>query len=89
MERQNVDYMQVLAEPSFQRFARMRDLRTHLAKEEATPPYTIFSDEELAALAKLDELTPATMKSVKGIGDKKVEKYGARFIQAAQQHEKS
>jgi superfamily II DNA helicase RecQ len=80
-DRQKVDYRQVLDEASFQRFARMRELRKQLALEEAVPPFAIFSDAELAELAKIDPLTAAAMRRVKGIGEKKIEKYGARFTE--------
>ena len=78
--RKKVDYKEVLDEMSFQRFAKMREIRKALAKEEGIPAYAIFTDEELAGLAKIENLTPATMKTVKGIGEKKVEKYSKHFI---------
>ena len=79
--RKKKDYKKELDEMSFQRFARMREIRKKLAKEEGIPAYLIFSDEELAGLAKIEELTPAAMRTVKGIGEKKVEKFGPHFIQ--------
>ncbi|MFQ5447469.1 MAG: HRDC domain-containing protein, partial [Saprospiraceae bacterium] len=79
-KRQKVDYRQVLDEESFQRFAHMRQIRKQLAQEEGIPAYAIFTDEELAGLAQLEVRTPATMRSVKGIGEKKVEKYGEHFF---------
>jgi superfamily II DNA helicase RecQ len=36
--------------------------------------------EELAGMAKIETLTLVTMKTVKNIGEKKVEKYGRRFL---------
>ena len=51
-----------------------------LATEESLPAYAIFTDEELSNIAKIDCLTFAKMKSIKGIGDKKVEKYGQHFL---------
>ncbi len=40
----------------------------------------VFTDEELAGLAKLDTITSKSMLSVKGIGEKKVERYAKYFI---------
>ena len=79
-QRERVDYREVLDAESFKRFAAMREIRRRLAREEATPAYAIFTDEELAELAKVEELTEAKMKAVKGVGEKKVEKYGKFFI---------
>ena len=77
---QKVDYREVLDEATFQRFAEMRKVRKQLAQDEGIPAYAIFTDEELAGLAKLETLTLAAMRNVKGIGEKKVEKYGNHFI---------
>lgn len=81
-ERQKVDYREVLDKETFQRFSRLREIRKQVALDESVPPFAIFSDAELAELAKTDPLTPAAMRGVKGIGEKKVEKYGARFTES-------
>ena len=38
-------------------------------------------------LAKIEDLTLAKMKTVKGIGDKKTEKYGNQFIEGLNKKE--
>ncbi len=81
VEKEKTDYKKVLDEATFKRFSHLRDIRKRLAQEEAIPAYAIFTDEELAALAKMEELTLASMKTVKGIGEKKIEKYGKHFIE--------
>ena len=78
--RNKVDYKEVLDEISFQRFSRMREIRKELSREEGIPAYAIFTDEELAGLAKFEKLTEKSMQTVKGVGDKKVEKYSKYFI---------
>lgn len=83
-----VDYRELLDEESFRRFVKMRQIRKQLADEEGIPAYVIFTDEEMAGLAKIEKLTLSNMKSVKGIGDKKVEKYGQYFI-SNEENEKS
>ena len=88
-DRPRVDYRTQLDEASFQRFSRMRALRKQLAMDEGIPAYAIFTDEELAALAKIEFLTPAAMRSVKGVGEKKVEKYGTKFTESSVENEKS
>ncbi len=88
INRGKVDYRLVLDDESFKRFSRMRETRKQLAKDDGVPAYAIFTDEELAGLAKIEVLTPTTLRSVKGIGEKKVEKYGAHFL-TKKDHEKS
>jgi superfamily II DNA helicase RecQ len=81
-ERVKVDYKQVLDEAAFKRFSRLREIRKQLANDDSVPAYAVFTDEELSGVAKLDEITLVKLKSVKGIGDKKIEKYGSHFIKA-------
>ena len=50
---------------------------------------TPFTDEELAGLAKLDTITQKGMLLVKGIGDKKVERFAKHFITGEKQDEKT
>ncbi len=79
-QKGKVDYKEVLDKASFERYSKLRELRNRLAQEEAIPAFAIFSNEELAGLAKLQRITLSNMKSIKGIGDKKVEKYGQYFV---------
>ena len=74
--REKVDYRTVLSETEFERFSLLRKIRKQLADEDAVPPFAVFTDAELAQLARNEELTPALMREVNGIGKKKVEKYG-------------
>jgi len=75
-----VDYKEVLDAESFDRFSQMRVIRKKLAQDEALPAYAIFTDAEMAELAKIQALNLTKMKKIKGIGEKKVEKYGQHFI---------
>lgn len=82
------DYKEVLDEDSFERFSKLREIRRQISKEEAIPAYAIFTDEELSKLAQVVHLTTSSMKEIKGIGTKKIEKYGERFL-AHSTHEKN
>ncbi|MCB0562531.1 MAG: HRDC domain-containing protein, partial [Phaeodactylibacter sp.] len=46
-----------------------------MAAEEGISAFIIFTDEELAELAKLDEITEKAMLGIKGIGEKKVQRF--------------
>lgn len=79
--KKKIDYKEVLDATSFQRFSDMRIIRKKIAVEQAIPAFAIFTDAELAALAKLEgELTLKKLQSVKGVGEKKATKYGHYFI---------
>lgn len=75
-----VDYKEVLDTETFERFSAFRKLRKQIAESEAVPAYAVFTDAELAEIAKLKELTLAALQSIPGIGKKKVEKYANTFI---------
>ncbi len=81
-KKEKIDYKNVLDTDQFNRFAKMRTVRKQLSLQFAAPAYAIFTDAELAELAKLDELTLSVMQKVNGIGKKKVERYGNDFINA-------
>ena len=73
------DYKEVLDAETFERFSRMRKLRKEIADNEAIPAYSVFTDAELAEIAKLEVLDKANIQKIPGIGKKKVEKYGDAF----------
>ncbi len=84
-DKEKVDYMKVLDQETFQRFSKMRELRKQIAVEDAVPPFAVFTDEEMAGVAKLSQpFSLEAMKKVPGIGEKKVEKYGSKFIELLQ-----
>lgn len=82
--KEKVDYREVLDAACFERFSRFREIRKKLAQEENVPAYAIFTDEELAELAKMEAVTLSNMRTVKGVGDKKAEKYGQHFLEKKQ-----
>jgi len=78
--KEKVDYKTVLDEPTFVKFSILREVRKKVALDEGIPAFAIFTDEELAGLAKLPEINPKTMGTIKGIGEKKIEKYAKFFV---------
>lgn len=83
-ERAKPDYKAVLDEATFKVFDRLRDIRKLLAAEDAVPAYAVCTDAELTGIAKLNEINLQNLKTVKGFGEKKLEKYGNRLIQLFQ-----
>jgi len=91
-ESVKIDYKNELDEKTFKVFSKLREIRKQLAIESAVPAYAICTDHELAEIARLPEITEKELLTVKGFGEKKLEKYGKRIIDMfAQniQHEKS
>ena len=84
-----IDYREVLDEHAYACFSKMREIRKQIAEREGVPAYAVFTNAELAELAKIEKLTLSKMKTVKGIGAQKVEKYGAHFTIETKANEKS
>jgi ATP-dependent DNA helicase RecQ len=57
-------------------------VRTEIAREEQVPAYIVFSDRTLAELAARRPQSLAAFKDVRGVGPMKLERYGARFLEA-------
>jgi superfamily II DNA helicase RecQ len=76
-----VDYKEVLDAPTFSKFSKLREIRKQAAAEEGLPAFAIFTDEELAGLAGLKSIARKEMLSIKGIGEKKVERFAHYFIE--------
>ncbi len=79
--KQKVDYKELLNEIEFAIFSKLRECRKTIAANDAVPAYAVFTDEELAGIARLPEIITTKLISIKGIGDKKVEKYGQQLIE--------
>lgn len=78
--RSKIDYRQVLSEPEFALFVRLRALRKELAEKEGQPPYAVFNNEQLAAMVRQRITTLEELGKLPGIGPSRLEKYGAAFL---------
>ena len=95
-----VDVQEVLAKP--QKKARgsaqvgdadrvlwdaLRECRRRLAEEKDVPPYVIFHDASLMDMVHYRPLTSQQFLDISGVGQSKLEKYGAAFLQVIREHE--
>ncbi|MBA3686213.1 MAG: HRDC domain-containing protein [Planctomycetes bacterium] len=61
-------------------FERLRALRRRLAERLGVPPYLVFTDVTLRALASERPATLEAMRGIKGIGETKLARYGTQFL---------
>ena len=61
-------------------FQRLRALRLDIARELGKPPYIVFSDKALRGMARLKPVTDEEFLEVDGVGERKLEQYGERFM---------
>ena len=67
-------------------FEALRILRQQCANEEGFPPYIVFSDKVLHALATIKPTTLEQFGFISGIGEHKKQKYGQRFVALIQKY---
>ncbi|HNY66583.1 MAG TPA: DNA helicase RecQ [Deltaproteobacteria bacterium] len=62
-------------------FEILRTVRKRLADQEGVPPFVIFSDVSLAQMAALLPRDSKSFRSIHGVGDHKLERYGPHFLE--------
>lgn len=81
VKKEKIDYKEVLDEKTFAKFAKLREARKIIANDEGVPAFAVFTNEELAAIAALEDISEKNIASLKDIGEKRAEKYGEQLIQ--------
>ena len=61
-------------------FNALREHRLTLARERGVPPYVIFHDSTLQEMAQRRPVCSDDLRTISGIGDKKLNEYGASFL---------
>jgi ATP-dependent DNA helicase RecQ len=65
-------------------FEKLRELRKRIAAEQGVPPYVIFHDTTLMAIAVDRPTSPEQLLALNGVGRTKLDKYGALFLRELQ-----
>ncbi len=66
-------------------FEVLRQLRSQIARKEGIPPYIVFSDKTLEEMAAERPTNRQEMLQVSGVGETKMNRFGAKFITAIMQ----
>ena len=67
-------------------YAILKDLRKKIAKKHELPPYVIFQDPSLEAMATTYPITMEELQNITGVGAGKAKRYGAEFIKIIKTH---
>ena len=67
-------------------FQMLKDLRKSLSKELDVPPYVIFQDPSLEAMATIYPQTIEELQNIPGVGAGKAKRYGTEFCKLIKQH---
>ncbi|MEA3397172.1 MAG: HRDC domain-containing protein [Chloroflexota bacterium] len=65
---------------------KLRAWRLEKAHTQAVAPFMIFHNDHLRAIAAAQPETLETLRVVKGIGPKRLERYGEQLLQIIEQH---
>lgn len=75
-----IDYKTVLSPADFDLFSALRAWRKKAAEQEGVPLYALFSNQQLAAFAEQRCNSLAALHKVEGVGDARVQRYGAALL---------
>lgn len=64
----------------------LKDLRKKIAKKYELPPYVIFQDPSLEAMATTYPITLEELQNIPGVGNGKAKRYGEEFVRIIKQH---
>jgi ATP-dependent DNA helicase RecQ len=67
-------------------YSIMKDLRKKLSKIREVPPYVIFQDPSLEAMATTYPITIEELQNIPGVGSGKAKRYGQEFIDVIKRH---
>jgi len=81
-KKSSSDLLEVSDQPLFE---ALRSLRADLARQNGIPPYVIFHDATLIALATYKPTEIQELTGISGIGQTKQERYGEAFVEVIRQ----
>lgn len=67
-------------------FSILKDLRKKIARKLDLPPYVIFQDVSLEAMATTYPITMEELQTIQGVGAGKAKRYGEEFINVIKTH---
>ncbi len=67
-------------------FGVLRDLRKKIARQHELPPYVIFQDPSLEAMATTYPITIEELQNIPGVGAGKAKRYGKEFVEVIKKH---
>jgi len=67
-------------------YSMLKDLRKKLSKQLEVPPYVIFQDPSLEAMATIYPVTLEELQNIPGVGAGKAKRYGEEFCRLIKRH---
>ena len=74
----------VVVDPAL--FSMLKDLRKKVSKQHGLPPYVIFQDPSIEAMATTYPITIEELRNIPGVGEGKAKRYGQEFVDLIRRH---
>jgi len=75
-----VDYRELLSPDDFSVYVRLRSLRKEVAARDGVPTYAVFTNEQLAEMARRRVNSTGALGEIAGVGPARMEKYADLFL---------
>lgn len=72
----------MLSPEDFAVFAALRSLRKELSERDGVPPYTLFTNEQLASMARDRPASEQALRAIDGVGEARSRRYAPPFLAA-------
>lgn len=83
--KKKIDYKEVLSPENFAVYAKLREWRKETAAREAVPLYSVFMNDQLAAMVQNKVTNKAGLKDIEGVGEARIAKYGNAVLEILNQ----
>lgn len=67
-------------------YSMMKDLRKKMGQQSNVPPYVIFQESSLEAMATFYPITMQELQNIPGVGAGKAKRYGQKFLDLIKRH---
>jgi len=75
-----VDYREILGPAEYALYHKLRAARKDLAEKSGIPVYAVFTNDQLAAMAKKPARTLKELSAIPGVGEGRVKQYGQALL---------
>jgi len=80
VSRKGKDWRLDLAPPEQRLFDALREWRNKKAIQDGRPPYVLFTNRQMAEIARLSPRDLASLRKVEGIGDSRIKNFGEEVV---------
>jgi ATP-dependent DNA helicase RecQ len=84
--RQSISHKAIIEPENSALYDELSSLRRQISSDEGIPPYMVMHDKTLIEMCKTLPLDFDSLLAISGIGSRKIDKYGNKFIEIIKSH---